>query len=155
MKDPHDGYTIPFFLKGVPGLYSDLRGERRPMLRESRDAALNDVNRAKGAKATLAAWDKVCKRMLVSWTATKAHTVYGDKQWETEPPDLEVLPIDQESFAVLEPDLWDRIWNVVMGYRPGDNPNEEKASKEPESEFDASLSDDERQAADEKNSAAG
>lgn len=154
MKDPNDGYTISFFLRGVPGLYPDLRGQRRPMLRESRKAAINDGSRMTTAKAELAFWDKVVKKMLVSWSATEAHTVYGEKQWSTEPPSLDVLPLEPDSFAKLEPGLWERLLDVVTGCNPGDNPNEDRSAKEPEGEWE-SITDDERQARDEKNSAAG
>lgn len=133
-----DGHTIDFFLRGVPGLYPDLHGQRRPTLTRERNAAERVAMEKRTTDENLAVLHKLCISKLVKWDATADHTVKGAKKWgEGNKAQGETLPITADSLGILEPRLWDRLSAVVMGFDPGDEP--EGATKEQKDELDQML----------------
>lgn len=105
-----DGQSLPFFIRGVKGIFPDLRGERRPTLTRERNAAERDASLKSTAADKLAVFFKLAKRKLVAWDATNQKG--------------EALPINDDSLEHLPPALWDKLLDILMGFSAGDLPED-------------------------------
>lgn len=100
-----DGYTEKSFIRGVPGLFGDLRFEFRPMRLDQRAPVLSKWNKLEADKQT-AAMAQFVARQLVSWQlkTAKGHDV----------------PVSAENLMRLRPALQERLVNIVLGIEPAD-----------------------------------
>lgn len=120
----NDGHSIDFCLKAENG--DDFYGTRRPTLGFERSAVSARARRASDFedwKEHAAAYNDLIVKKLVWWNVKGA--------------DDSMAPITAENVGLLNPDLWDRLLSVVMGYSWGDLPKHPTA--EQKAEFDKAL----------------
>lgn len=119
-----DGQNIDFCLKSEDG--DHFYGTRRPTLGGERRAVTTRANRAivLGDSADHdAAFNELIAKKLVRWNVQDASG--------------KVVPITVENVNWLDPDLWDRLTDVVLGYVWGDLPKD--ATPEQKAEFERAL----------------
>ena len=103
----HDGQTLRFFIKPLPGVHDGLRGEYRPVL--SRDRAVivkrNGELFARDAGQAQDFMAKTVAGQIVSWDFSDGKTV---------------LPVTAEVMARMHPLLFTRLRDIVIAYGPED-----------------------------------
>lgn len=127
-----DGYTVDSLIKGVDGLYEDLRLTYRPTTATERSTALkamrSALQSANPKKSELEA-ARILSERISSWNLCRA-----------DGSDVEITP---ENVARLQPDLSQKVWEmVVLGERASDETPDAKTDRDQEE-------------ADEKNSVTG
>ena len=116
-----DGYTQPFFIRGVRGLYPDVTGRMRPMQRKPRQRFLHKAASflQSGAIDKLQdVYASLIKRYIIEWDLRRDHRGMVNREND------EILRIQPQLFEVL-PD-------VILGRVPCDTPPEDSTDPEPE-----------------------
>lgn len=115
-----DGYTVPGYLEAVPGLHPALRFEYRPIQVMQRDAVDKSIASKGSAHAHQVVRSCVASR-LTHWNAVDLKG--------------EPLPIEPANVGTLPPLLYDKLFNVLLGYRASDpDPTATKAEQNEEDE---------------------
>lgn len=95
-----DGYTMPFHIPAVAGLYGDLRGHFRPMVREDVDEMFE---RCRGKKA----------REIVIEVSRSLDSRVID--WDLHDPDGQLVEKKPENLRRLPPAQFDLLQLIVIG----------------------------------------
>lgn len=123
-----DGCTERVYIKGVPGLYDDVRLFHRPMTIDERDSLLDRVDARR--RAGQAVTRVVCEEMAVRFR------------------DCSLGDMTAERYARLKPALWERLYLLLLG-RDGGDPDPAADPDETDKARTETL--EERQEAREKN----
>ena len=99
----NDYYTEPFFMKGEPGLYADIRGRFRRMAPQTRGQLFTALEQLpdEGARYVHQARHMVEGKFLVEWDVR-------DRKGEP-------VPLTSENFARLTPRAYFRLIAILLG----------------------------------------
>ena len=100
-----DGYEFDGYIAAVPGLYGEQRFRFRPMVPADAQA-LVDQTQGKSAAQVMEILAKACGPRIV--------------RWSLKDPNGNALPLTVENFSRLRPALFDRICNIIQGYKACD-----------------------------------
>lgn len=113
-----DGYTRDFAIKGVPGLFPDVRGTFRPMLGWQISAMFRKQNKCREE-------DDEGREFILGKTITSHISDWDFGQ-----------PLNHETFKHLATRLRERLSSVVMGYEP---PMPTAEAGQPQEEWEKEL----------------
>lgn len=120
-----DGYTEEGYIAEDVRLHGELRFSYRPMLAEDRDA-IEKVARAGSAVQAHALYRKAVASRVTNWSEQDAHGV--------------PVPINDANLKRMRPLLFDRLYNVVSGFRASDaDPTRELTPEEIDHELEAAI----------------
>lgn len=122
---PDDGYTESGFIKAIPGLHGDLRFEFRPFLVEERSRLLRKLENLAQEK----------QDAIVAKTFTERL-----KSWDLKDRKGEAVKVSLNAARRLKPQLFYRLWAILLGTDASDVDPEWEAEhilEEAESEIEA------------------
>lgn len=107
-----DGYTTTGFLRGVPGLYPDVSFHYRPLQRLQQQRVMMDLGEGlRGAKAIETLQhvyaELICEQII---------------DWDIQMNSRELVPLKANEALRLQPQLFERLLEVLMGRVPADIP---------------------------------
>lgn len=123
----HDGYTRPFYLAPVPGLYPAVRGHYRPMLSQARAVIYSHIGNAGPAKGEAIAAEAIAKHIV---------------DWDIKDHVGESVDVTGANALKLQPKLSARLFRIVAGdHAPDAEPEASaaEASEDAERELAAAL----------------
>lgn len=115
-----DGYNLPFYLRGEPGLHDELRGVYRPALHEERTdfwcwEARHEALQLEAAREAARGEKPTFTLEPGAKTARRAELLAGHLvSWETP------RPTTAPHVRRLHPNLIDRLTRVILGVDPSD-----------------------------------
>jgi hypothetical protein len=115
----YEGYTAKGYIEAVPRLYDELRFTYRPVQAIERQKLIASMNKL-GDKHTEVTMGLVASRLV---------------SWELKDDQGKDYPIGKESVMLLQPQLWVKLSNIVLGFDASDaDPTWSSAESE---QFDA------------------
>lgn len=122
----HDGYTQPFYFRGVPGLHPDVRGTFRPMLHHERYFIGGKIaDKQSGPEQSRMMIEAICSFI---------------RSWDLKGSDGKVIPREVPAAVRIKPHVVERLYMLVTGREGGDvDPNAEPAKEEADAEWKAIL----------------
>lgn len=124
-----DGCTEQVFIKGIPGLYDDVRLFHRPMTIDERYAFLDRIEARH--KANMPITEIACKEMAKRFVDTSLGEMTAEK------------------YGRLKPALWERLYLVLLGRDGGDL---DPSNPDADTEVARTMTLEEKQGRREKNS---
>lgn len=100
-----DGYTLPFYIMPVAGLYPSIRGTFRPTLRRTRTKHIAEAVKMDDEQAEIATIEQVVPRI---------------HSWNVVDKDGRQVPVSKEGLEGIHPALFPELTTLVLGHRPTD-----------------------------------
>ncbi len=120
-----DGYSQPFYIKGIPGLFHDVRGTVRPMQHHERYIVAKKLGEVSGQKQSEIMVTAICKHVT---------------EWTLKGPDGESLPFSYPHARHIKNPLIERLYYIVLAVDAGDeDPERPWTHSEAASEYEALM----------------
>ena len=119
----HDGYTCAGYVQERRHLHPAVRFTYRPMLRQNRSVVFKRIRDDSDPKALDVVYARTIAGQIVEWDLTM--------------PDGAPVPLTAEHILRLEPNLFDKLFNIVTGISVTDE--DPRWSEDQRSDFDAEL----------------
>ena len=130
----HDGYTVPGFVEGMPGVYADARFTFRPALAADR-TVIRDKIVAAPAREGETVISKTIASRVVEWDLLKPAALGSDERVS--------VALTLEDVDHVPPTLRNEIFNRLMGdVSPGEAPDADsvRRGEQVDAELEAAMS---------------
>jgi hypothetical protein len=140
----HDGYTMHGYITAVPRLHSSLRFTFRPILSQNRAVILRQIASANDPRREESLAAQAIKAQLIDWNLTNHRG--------------EPVPLEASHLLRVQPQLFSRLFRIVMGDEPSDEDpsvSDSVRDRDVESDLAAALAGVTPEETDEKNLSTG
>jgi len=107
-----DGYTTTGFLRGEPGLYPDISFKYRPLQRVAQQRVMYKLGEGLRAAGAIDKLQHVYAELIVEQII----------EWDMEMNSRELVPLRPDEVLRIQPQLFERLLEVLMGRSPCDIP---------------------------------
>lgn len=121
----NDGYTVPYFVRAIPGLHPDTRGKVRRALHHERYVIQHAAGAGSPTESSKVVVQAICKHIIECDAKNRDGKDY-DRTYETA--------------RTIDGVLLERLYRIAIGIDPGDeDPQNPWGNDEAKSEFEALM----------------